>query len=119
MRPVRREAAVAWELRGAWAGLREVVVVWADGRMRGYVVHVASTDAYALLWTEVKVDTKGRRVLGERHVPLEIVLAVRRPHHSAPEDGVAVTPPPPPEPIITTPGQLSFDDLPGVARSRP
>lgn len=86
MRPARREAAVAWELRGAWAARREVVLV-CDGdvsRVRGYVEHVAPTDAFALMWEGA----------GLAHVPLARVSAVRRPHFDEPLDGCPVTPPP-------------------------
>lgn len=89
MHPRRIERAIAWELRGAWASRREVVVVLMPAadrprRLRGYVQRVAATDAYALVWDGV----------AEAHVPLALVLAVRSPHFSAPEDGDPVGPPP-------------------------
>lgn len=92
---------MAWELRTAWASQREVIVVCAADRqrVRGYVQHVAPTDAFALVWD-------GR---GDAHVPLALVLAVRRPHFSAPEDGGRVEPPERPPPIVVLAGQLQFE----------
>lgn len=101
MRPVRREADCAWELRGHWATLREVVVVWPDGRVRGYVEHVTPTDVFALVWD-------GRATV---HVPLGLLPAVRQPHFDEPLDGNAVSPPPSWRERMTVPhvaGQLAF-----------
>ena len=64
---VRPVAAVAWELRGAWAtGRRVALTIDADvTRVEGIVGEVAATDAYC------KVDGV--------HVPLGRVMAVHRP----------------------------------------
>lgn len=107
-RPVRLESRVAWELRGAWATLREVVVVLdRGGRVRGYVEHVSPTDAFALVWD-------GH---GPAHVPLALVVAVRRPHLHEDAMSDAVPPPPPRARVpLPMPGQLAFAlDDPRVA----
>lgn len=97
LHPERLEAAVAWELRGAWATQREVVVVMqgsagrtadtrdapADrARVRGYVEHVAPTDAFAKMWDGS----------GDVHVPIVRVATVRKPSFSEPLDGNPVAP---------------------------
>ena len=67
----RSEAALAWELRGAWAARKRVVVVLTDRcmvqRVEGFVQRVAVTGAFAIIdgW----------------HVPMSEVLTVRSPHH--------------------------------------
>jgi hypothetical protein len=111
--PTREESAVAWELRTAWAKLREVVVIMvppraetvgAKGapadrdRVRGYVTSVSPTDAFALMW-----DGKDTA-----HVPLGLVVAVRRPHYQEPLDGKPVPPPPPREAQILAPEQMQL-----------
>lgn len=98
------ERAAAWELRGAWGTQREVVIVMEGkrGRVRGYVEHVAASNAYALIFD-------GR---GSAHVPLAFVATVRRPHFHEPDDGDPVPRPAraPREGLpYVHPGQLSFD----------
>lgn len=98
-RPAPLESAVAWELRAAWAGLREVALSLPRRRLRCYVVRVAPTDAFAVVWD-------GR---AELHVPLARVRAVRRPHfHEG--DGPALQPPPRPgdRELRQMPGQLAL-----------
>ena len=103
-----REASIAYELRGAWAGGWEVVLVLnAGGRVRCRVITVATSDAFAIAWT---VD-------GELHVPLGLVAAVRRPHFHE-DSGPAVDPPPKREAIVLPlPGQAALfvadDERPG------
>jgi hypothetical protein len=103
MRPARLERVCAWELRTAWALRREVVLVMGErGRVRGYVQHVAPTDAFALVWD-------GR---GEVHLPCALVATVRRPHFSEPLDGEPVGAVPVPEVRQAPPpmdGQLALD----------
>lgn len=95
----RRESEVAWELRGAWATLRELVVVWPGGRVRGFVEYVAPTDAFCLMWD-------GR---GTIHVPLGLLPSVRRPHFHEPADGEPVVPPMIRQRVpLPMPGQLSL-----------
>lgn len=76
-----REAAHAWELRGAWARGLEIVVTFetstGPGRVQGEVVGVAVTNAFVL------VAPAGA---GALHVPCAAILAVRRPHFSEPLD---------------------------------
>jgi hypothetical protein len=95
------ESAIAWQLRGSWGSLKEVGISLAGrGRIRGYVVYVATTNAYALIWD-------GR---GELHVPLQRVQAVRSIHFH--EDwGRPVGPPPRRQTILPWihPGQLALD----------
>lgn len=79
----RRESAAAWELRGALAAVREIVVAWPGGRVRGYVEHVSPTDAFALVWD-------GRSTI---HVPLTLGPSVRRPHFHEDDVSEAVAPP--------------------------
>lgn len=98
-RPARRESEAAWELRGAWAAFREVVVSWPGGRVRGYVQHVSATDAFALIWDGVR----------EMHIPLVVVSNIRRPHFSEPLDGEPVPRPPERKTIYVFSGQLEFD----------
>jgi hypothetical protein len=104
------ERAVAWDLRGAWARRLEVVLVMAADRerLRGYVEHVASTGAFALVWD-------GSHAV---HAPLALVRAVRRPTafqpghaQHEPADGEPVGQPRQRAPAIPAPmpGQLSFD----------
>lgn len=84
MRPALPEAAVAWELRTAWAKQRDVGLSLRGGRrVRGYVVHVAPSGAFALVWDGT----------GDLHVPTGVVLAVHRPHYHEPEWGAPVAPP--------------------------
>lgn len=97
--PAAREAAAAWELRGAWAAQREVVVTAGRWRVRGFVAHVAPTGAFAMVWD-------GR---DEVHVPLAQVGAVRRPHFTEPMDGAAVPRPAPRRALPMLPGQLALD----------
>ena len=98
MHPRHLESAVAWELRTAWATQREVVVlVDADlTRVRGYVEHVAASDAFTVVWD-------GRELV---HVPIALVSAVRRPHFTM-ED--APVQPRKREPAIVLDGQLEFE----------
>jgi hypothetical protein len=91
-------SAVTWQLRGAWASRREVVLVGVD--VRGYIEHVAPTGSFALVWDGA----------GLIHVPADRVLAVRVPHFHEDGDTPSVAPPPPrsvhaPPP----PGQLAFN----------
>lgn len=98
-RPVAWESAVAWELRTAMALVREVVVV-VDGdrrHVRGYVVGVAASDAFAVVWDGA----------GDAHFPMERILAVRRPHFSEPLDGRRVSPPSR-RGVLVLDGQLAF-----------
>lgn len=79
--PERPTSAVAWELRAVWATRREVVLVldeeYADlPRVQGPVVRVAVTPVAATILDRV----------GEILVPLGVVLAVRRPHFTEPND---------------------------------
>jgi hypothetical protein len=93
------ERALAWDLRGAWAARREVVIVLLDAtQVRGYVEHVAPAGGFALVWDRA----------GILHVPISRVLSVRSTHFH--QDGQPV-PPPPPRVIFTPapPGQLAFD----------
>lgn len=96
------ERAAAWDLRGAWATQREVVVVLEGnrGRVRGYVEHVSASNAYALIYDGA----------GTAHVPLAFAAAVRRPHFHEPLDGIEVTPPPRRRrrTIQLSPGQLAL-----------
>lgn len=79
--PARLEAALAWDLRGAWAGGWPVACTTRDGaRLLGRVEHVAATCAFALLWD-------GREQV---HVPVALLRSVRRPHFH--EDGPAPAP---------------------------
>jgi hypothetical protein len=109
-RPQPRESDVAWELRGAWASQREVVVTLDEARpgpkhddappgrksVRGYVEHVAPTDAFALMWD-------GRSVA---HIPLARVMGVLRTHMDSRGRKVK---PREREPIVLLSGQMSFD----------
>jgi hypothetical protein len=98
-RPAPLESQIAWELRGCWAGFREVGLSLRGGRrIRGYVTHVAVTDAFALVWDGT----------GDIHVPLVLVLAVHRPHFHEATWGPAVPPPLRPEPIEAGSGQMSL-----------
>jgi hypothetical protein len=111
--PERALAAVAWELRGAWARGAEVGIrLRGPGRarrVRGRVERVAATGAFAILWDGC----------GTLHVPVARIAAVVRPHfHSGGDWG------PPVEPRregarrpveLPLPGQLSLD----VADGRP
>jgi len=72
-RPLTRsETAKAWELRGAWAARRVVVLSLSERceprRLEGKVDHVAVTDVFA--------------IVAGTHVPMVDVLAVHRPHFS-------------------------------------
>lgn len=101
-----REQAHAWDLRGAWAG-RRPVVVRLDGervevdRLAGYVEHVSPSGAYAV------VDDLDR---GEVHFPCAVVLAVIRPHFHEPgaADLLAARPSRGPA-LAVPPGQLAFE----------
>jgi hypothetical protein len=96
--PSRRESECAWELRGAWAIQREIVVAWPGGRVRGYVEHVAATNAFALVWDGTETV----------HVPLALLPSIRRPHYHEPLDGQAVAPPTPVRRELPMAGQLTF-----------
>lgn len=74
-------------------------MVWADGRVRGYVEHVAPTDSFVLVWDGA----------GVMHVPLALGLSVRRPHFSVPEDGARVAPRCRSGVPVQLVGQLEFD----------
>lgn len=83
---IRPESALAWELRGHWAARREIVLRLHGGRVRGFVEHVSATGAYAI------VDPVSSTLPSPEpwepptlHVPLGLVLSVRRPHFH--EDG--------------------------------
>jgi hypothetical protein len=96
--PERPVSAIAEELRAAWVSGRTVVLaldatVCISPRVGGRVVYVAVTGAYAL------VDDGERTPL---HVPLTVVLGVRRPHFSEPTDVEA----------LTGPGLLRSNQLP-------
>jgi hypothetical protein len=102
----RREATAAWELRGAWASRRAVVLTLDAtlamlSRVAGYVERVSPTGAVA----EIE-DLDGDRI----SVPLRVVLAVRRPHFHEPGDREALAAPARPArddgPLD---GQLSWD----------
>lgn len=86
-----QEQAWAWELRTAWALGREVIIVLEDDgqplpkeHVRGYVTHVAPTDAFAVLDVVAQEENE---LGGKLHVPCALVLTVRRPHFH--EDGPA------------------------------
>lgn len=97
-RPAVRESAVAWDLRGALAGGWEVVLALPRRRrVRGYVTHVAPTDAFALVWDGA----------GELHVPLGLVRSVRRPHFHE-DAGAPVARPDAPELPAAMAGQVGF-----------
>lgn len=70
--PGRPEQAKAWELRGAWAQSKRVVVTLTDrcmiDRLEGPVSYVSVTGAFA--------------VIDGWHIPCEEILAVHKPHHS-------------------------------------
>lgn len=78
---LKKQTALAWELRGyLWANREIVVALRRDAlvpRYRGYLVSVSPTDANAVLddarWDEPVT------------IPLDLVLSVRRPHYH--EDG--------------------------------
>jgi hypothetical protein len=73
--PARLENVVAGRLRVHMVLLDEVVLVWPDGRVRGYVDYVAMSDAFCLVWN-------GEDFI---HVPLGLLPTVRKPHFH--EDG--------------------------------
>ena len=84
-----RESGAAWELRGAWASRRVIVIlldpaVAALPRVAGWVEHVSPTDALAVVET-----LEGERI----DVPCSAVLATRKPHFSEPEDRPALAAP--------------------------
>lgn len=99
-----RESAVAWELRGAWFSQKEVVIrldpeMTALPRVQGYIEHVASTGAFAVV----------RDLAGSCHVPLSAVLSVRAPHFDEPLDlPPGKIPRPPAWPSVPA-GQLELD----------
>jgi hypothetical protein len=68
----RPETAKAWELRGAWASQRRVVVMLTPrcviDRVEGLVERVAVTGAFV--------------VIDGWHIPTEDILTVLKPHHS-------------------------------------
>lgn len=80
---IRRQTALAWELRGhLWRGSEVVIRVEQDDevmRLRGYPVSVSPTDA--VLWLD---DGQGEE---PTVIPLNVVTQVRRPHFH--EDGPA------------------------------
>lgn len=75
-------------------------MAWPGGRVRGYVQHVAPTDAFALVWDGTATV----------HVPMSLAPSVRRPHFTEPLDGAPVAPPllRRPRVLDPTPGQLCF-----------
>jgi hypothetical protein len=97
-------------MRTAWGAQYEVVVALKDARpgpdipgspadrktVRGYIEHVASTGAFALMWD-------GGSIV---HVPTQRVMGVLRTHYSM--EGKPVSPRER-EPIIMYNGQLAFD----------
>lgn len=100
MKPDLPESSAAWELRGAWAAQREVALsLRGEARLRGYVTHVAPTDAFALLWDGAL----------EVHVPCALVRAVRSPHFHEEGWGPPVAPPGARPVLEALPGQLAFD----------
>lgn len=68
----RPEQSIAWELRGAWAAHKPVVVTLSPrcliDRVEGLIEHVAVTGAFA--------------VIDGWHIPCVDVLAVHKPHYS-------------------------------------
>lgn len=68
----RPEQSIAWELRGAWAGHRPVVLTLSARclveRVEGLIERVAVTGAFV--------------VIDGWHIPTVDVLGVHRPHHS-------------------------------------
>lgn len=68
----RREQQTAWELRGAWASGRRVVLTLSDRcqvrRVEGVVSYVSTTGAFVVAqgW----------------HIPTAEILGVAAPHHS-------------------------------------
>ena len=72
---VRPISAVGWELRGALASRRPVVLSLSERctqrRLEGRVNGVAATDAYCVVQPHDEPPL---------HIPLEDVLAVHRPH---------------------------------------
>jgi hypothetical protein len=105
----RRESAVAWDLRGAWA-TRAVVILLLDPawttipRVVGRVERVSPTDAT----TDIdQVAAQGRIT-----VPCVAIAAVRRPHFHEPADRDALAEPAAaPRDLSTLPGQTT---LPGT-----
>lgn len=93
-----QEDRLAWELRGYMVTLREIVVAWPGGRIRGYVQYVAPTDAFTLIWDGLR----------ETHIPVLIISSIRRPHYHEPLDGKPVERPQR-HVIFVYPGQLQFD----------
>lgn len=115
-----RESAAAWDLRGAWAS-RRVVVLALDPdravlpRIEGYVEHVAASNAFAEI-----LELDG----GEISVPCAVILSVRRPHFQEPADAGALLAPDlgRRETVLDRyPGQLSLlpEDAPGVPSGEP
>jgi hypothetical protein len=83
-------------IEGARPG-RDVSDAPADrARVRGYVEHVAPTDAFALMWDGS----------GVAHIPLAVVAAVRKPHHTMSDLPVV---PRVQRRAIVLPGQLEMD----------
>lgn len=80
---IRKQTALAWELRGHALHGREVVLALNGGssipRLRGYVVGISATDSCA--------EVDDARWPEPRLVPLDRILSVRRPHFH--EDGEA------------------------------
>jgi hypothetical protein len=70
--PERPEQATAWELRGAWAAHRRVVVTLSDRcvvqRVEGLIEAVAVTGAFV--------------VIDGWHIPTADVTGVHRPHYT-------------------------------------
>jgi hypothetical protein len=101
-----RESAIAWQLRGAWASRRAVVITLDAertivARVEGYVEYVSPTGATA----EVD-DLDGDRIT----VPTSVVRSVRKPHFHEPHDARAAAAPPRTPRDLAPPGdQLAFD----------
>jgi hypothetical protein len=108
----RRESAVAWDLRGAWA-TRAVVILLLDPtwttipRVVGRVERVSPTDA--------TTDIDQGAAQGRITVPCVAIAAVRRPHFHEPTDRDALAEPGmPPRDLTTLPGQTTFLDAGSV-----
>lgn len=110
---IRKEEAVAWELRShLWKGSPVVVTVEAGPeiiRLRGYVESVSATSAFA----EVDDD----RYPEPRSFPIRTVKSIRRPHFHEDETVLPVRPRAAPD-GEQIPGQLRLgaERIPEVSR---
>ncbi len=105
--PAVRESAICWELRAAWARLREVALSLVDGgRVCCYVEHVAPSGAFCLVWDGGD----------ELHVPVAMIAAVRQLSY---EEGDFVFPLAPPRLRSRAPVQIFGQmELPGCVSER-